>query len=276
MSLVIHIGRTFLFSLAHPVRIEQQEKQMLIIAISDSSVPKQNLRQIFLTNTRSAVVLHGVGWLRSINMNVQERQAGINVYKPILADVDDKGSEFNLFLQDEWQLHSKLALNVGGHYLYQHYREEGIQRYEVGPRVALAVKPTKHLVLRGAWGIYHQPVHLMGIPVEDGIETVGRAEQAVHYILGFEYTPVDSFLVRVEGYYNTFDNLVGRLREFGRQNQVYNSPESGDARGVDVVYDPCRIKPFDVDTRLRLWNRRRDREWDKTLPSTRSAALFRS
>ena len=37
----------------------------------------------------------------------------------------------------------------------------------------------------------------MGIPVEDGIETVGRAEQAVHYILGVEYTPVDNFLVRV-------------------------------------------------------------------------------
>ncbi len=165
--------------------------------------------------------------------NVQERQAGINVYKPILADVDDQGNEFNAFLQDEWQLHPKLALNIGGRYLYQQYREEGIQRYEIGPRVALAVKPTENLTLRGAWGIYHQPVHLMGIPVEDGIETAGRAERAVHYILGTEYTR-DNFLVSVEGYYNTFDNLVGRLREFGRQNQIFVPPESGTARGVDV------------------------------------------
>ena len=166
--------------------------------------------------------------------DVQERQPGINIYKPILADVDDRGYEFNAFLQDEWQLHSKLALNVGGRYLYQQYREEGIQRYEIGPRVALALKPVEDLVLRGAWGIYHQPVHLMEIPVEDGIETVGRAEQAVHYIIGAEYTPADNFLVSVEGYYNTFDNLVGRLREFGRQNQIFASPESGNARGVDV------------------------------------------
>ena len=165
--------------------------------------------------------------------NVRERQAGINVYKPILADVDDQGNEFNVFLQDEWQLHPKLALNIGGRYLYQQYREEGIQRYEIGPRVALAVKPAENLTLRGAWGIYHQPVHLMGIPVEDGIETAGRAERAVHYILGTEYTR-DNFLVSVEGYYNTFDNLVGRLREFGRQNQIFVSPESGTARGVDV------------------------------------------
>ena len=174
-------------------------------------------------------------WLTAqYQYNVQERQAGINVYKPILADVDESGSEFSAFLQDEWQLHSKLALNVGGRYVYQQYREEGIQRYEIGPRVALAVKPTSNFILRGAWGIYHQPVSLMGVPVEDGIETVGRAESAVHYVIGAEYTPTDNFLVRVEGYYNTFDNLVGRLREFGRQNQIFVPPQSGDARGLDV------------------------------------------
>ena len=174
-------------------------------------------------------------WLTAqYQYDVQERQAGINIYKSILADIDGSGSEVDLFLQDEWQLHSKLALNVGGRYFYQEYREEGIQRYEVGPRVMLAVKPTKELTLRGAWGIYHQPIHLMGVPVEDGIETVGRAERAAHHILGVEYIPTSRFLVRVEGYYNTFDNLVGRLREFGRQNQVFVSPESADAKGFDV------------------------------------------
>ena len=174
-------------------------------------------------------------WLTAqYQYNVQERQAGIGVYKPILADVDDNGGEFNAFLQDEWQLHSKLALNIGGRYVYQQYREEGIQRYEIGPRIALAVKPTSNFILRGAWGIYHQPVSLMGVPVEDGIETVGRAENAVHYVIGAEYTPTDNFLVRIEGYYNTFDNLVGRLREFGRQTQIFVPPQSGDARGLDV------------------------------------------
>lgn len=179
----------------------------------------------------------GVKWQWSTaqyQYDVQERQAGVNVYTPILADVDDSGNEFNAFVQDEWQLHSKLALNVGGRYVYQMYREEGIQRYEIGPRIALAIKPTDNLVLRSAWGIYHQPVSLMGIPVEDNIETVGRAEQAVHYVIGAEYTPADNFLVRVEGYYNTFDNLVGRLREFGRQNQIFAPPQSGDAKGLDV------------------------------------------
>lgn len=174
-------------------------------------------------------------WLTAeYQYDVQERQAGVNIYKPILVDIDDNGGEFSAFLQDEWQLHSKLALNIGGHFFYQQYRKEGIQRYEIGPRVALAVKPINNLLLRGAWGIYHQPISLMGVPVEDGIETVGRAEQAVHYVIGAEYTPTHNFLVRVEGYYNTFDNLVGRLREFGRQNQIFVPPESGEAKGLDV------------------------------------------
>lgn len=174
-------------------------------------------------------------WLTAqYQYDVQERQAGVNIYKPILVDVDDNGGDFSAFLQDEWQLHPKLALNIGGHFVYQQYRKEGIQRYEIGPRVALAVKPVNNLLLRGAWGIYHQPISLMSVPVEDGIETVGRAEQAVHYIIGAEYTPTNNLLVRVEGYYNTFDNLVGRLREFGRQNQIFAAPESGEAKGLDV------------------------------------------
>ena len=166
--------------------------------------------------------------------DVRERQPGIDQYTRILADLDDSGSEIKVFLQDEWQLHPKLALNVGGRYVFQDYRAAGIQSYEIGPRVALAVRPTEKLVLRGAWGIYHQPILMMNIPVEDNVQTVGRAEQAVHYILGGEYHPNANFLFRLEAYYKTLDNLSGRLREFGRQNQIFVPPESGEAKGVDI------------------------------------------
>ena len=179
----------------------------------------------------------GIAWRwlgAQYQYNVQERQAGINVYKPTFANIDNSGNELRAFLQDEWQLHPKLALNVGGRYVVQDYRKAGIQNYEIGPRIALALQPTQNLVLRGAWGIYHQPIHLMELPVEDGVETVGRAEQATHYIFGVEYSPTNSFLVRAEGYYNTFSHLAGRLREFGRQSHVFVSPESGNAKGIDV------------------------------------------
>ena len=179
----------------------------------------------------------GIEWRWSAaqyDYDVQERQAGINKYKPIRANIDDSGSDIKIFLQDEWQIHPKLALNLGGRYIIQNYRDPDVLDYEIGPRVALAVSPMKNLVLRGAWGIYHQPVDLMLIPVEDSIKTVGRAEQAMHYILGCEYSRDNNFRIRLEGYYKKFDNLVGRLREFGRQTQIFTSPESADARGFDL------------------------------------------
>ena len=180
----------------------------------------------------------GIEWRWSTaeyDYHVQERMAGIGKYSdPILADIDDSGNDIKIFLQDEWQIHPKLALNVGGRYVVQNYRNTDVQNYEIGPRVALAVRPKKNLVFRGAWGIYHQPIDMMAIPVEDDIQTVGRAEQATHYILGCEYSRGNNFLIRLEGYYKTFDNLVGRLREFGRQAQIFTSPESANAKGFDV------------------------------------------
>lgn len=174
-------------------------------------------------------------WLTAeYEYDVQERQPGIEQYKRILADFEGNGSEIKVFLQDEWQLHPKFALNVGGRYVFQDYRATGVQSYEIGPRVALAVRPTDKLVLRGAWGIYHQPISMMNIPVEDDVQTVERAEQAIHYILAGEYQPNANFLFRVEAYYKTLDNLTGRLREFGRQTQIFLPPEFGTAQGVDV------------------------------------------
>ena len=85
----------------------------------------------------------GIAWrwlAAQYQYNVQERQAGINVYNPILADVDERGSEFKVFLQDEWQFHPRLALNVGGRYVAQSYRETGIQSYEIGPSHRRRVK----------------------------------------------------------------------------------------------------------------------------------------
>ena len=179
----------------------------------------------------------GIEWrwtAAQYDYDVRERQPGIDQYARILADFEDNGSEIKAFIQDEWQLHPKLALNMGGRYVFQNYRATGISSYEIGPRVALAVRPTEKLVLRGAWGIYHQPISMMNIPVEDNVQTVGRAEQAVHYILGGEYHPNANFLFRLEAYYKTLDNLSGRLREFGRQPQIFVPPESGEAKGADV------------------------------------------
>ena len=153
---------------------------------------------------------------------------------PKLALVDGSGSEIKGYLQDEWQLHSKLALNIGGRYLLQNYRRNDIQKYEISPRIALAVKPIENLTLRTAWGLYHQPVDLMTIPVETFVTDVGRAGQAIHYIIGAEYTSGTNFMVRAEGYYKVLTNLAGQIQDFGRQAQIIASADSGHAKGFDL------------------------------------------
>ena len=150
------------------------------------------------------------------------------------AEVEDKGWELKGYLQDEWQLHPNLALNIGGRYLFQDYRRSDIQKYEISPRIALAVKPIENLTLRTAWGLYHQSIDLMTIPVETGIEDVGRAGQAIHYIIGAEYASGRNVLVRAEGYYKVLTNLSGQIQDFGRQAQIIAPADSGHAKGFDL------------------------------------------
>ena len=152
----------------------------------------------------------------------------------ISAKVEGSGSEVKGYLQDEWQLHPRVALNIGGRYLLQNYRRNDIQKYEISPRIALAVKPVENLTLRAAWGLYHQPIDLMTIPVETFVTDVGRAGQAIHYILGAEYASGKNFMVRTEGYYKVLTNLAGQIQDFGRQTQIIPPADSGHAKGFDL------------------------------------------
>ncbi len=152
----------------------------------------------------------------------------------ISAEVDDRGWEVKGYLQDEWQLHPRLAINIGGRYLFQDYRRSEVQKYEFGPRVALAVKPIENLVLRGVWGLYHQPIDLMTIAVEDGTDDVGRAAKAAHYVVGAEYASDGNFMIRAEGYYKKLENLTGQIQDFGRGAQIIAPADSGDVKGFDL------------------------------------------
>ncbi len=168
------------------------------------------------------------------NYAVREQRAGIEQYQQIRAEINDNGSILKAYLQDEWQLHPIIAINIGTRYLAQDYRRPDVQRHEVSPRVALAVNPMENLVLRGAWGLYHQPINLMTIPVEDEIQDVGRAQAAMHYVFGAEFTSGRNLLIQAEGYYKKLENLSGQIRDFGRKTQIFINPESGYVNGFDL------------------------------------------
>jgi len=146
--------------------------------------------------------------------------------------VNAKRDGWNLsgYLQDQWQVTNIIAGNLGLRGIYQSYGEH----FSVMPRIALAAKLRQDFVVRGAWGIYDQLVQITDLPVEEGIIESQPPEEAVHYVIAAEYSPVARFLLRTEAYYKTFHNLVGRIKDYGRKEQFFTSPESGSARGVEV------------------------------------------
>lgn len=151
----------------------------------------------------------------------------------VVTSVDAERDGWNLsgYLQDEWQMTNRIAGNLGLRGIYQSYGEH----FSVMPRIALAAKLRQDFVVRGAWGIYDQLVQITNLPVEEGIIESQPPEEAVHYVIAAEYSPITRFLLRTEAYYKTFDNLVGRIKDYGRKEQFFTSPKSGSARGVEVL-----------------------------------------
>ena len=90
--------------------------------------------------------------------DVRERQSGVNNYARVVADLEGSGGELKAYIQDEWQIHAKLALNFGGRYLFQDYRAAGIRSYELGPRAALAVRPNREASVTRGVGVL-SPTH---------------------------------------------------------------------------------------------------------------------
>lgn len=165
---------------------------------------------------------------------IQSRCPLCDLKRKTWAKVDAHGSMVKGFLQEEWQLHPKLGINIGTRYLFQNYRRSNVQQHELSPRVALAYRPVENLVLRTAWGFYHQPTDLMTIPVEDGVDDIGRAEQAIHYVVGGDYVLPNRFLIRAEAYYKNLSNLIGHIPDFGRQTRIVAPAYSGNAKGFDL------------------------------------------
>lgn len=162
-------------------------------------------------------------------------QLGINQAKPIEVKIDKMGNDLNVYLQDEWRIYSRTSINFGIRFSRQSYRSEEVRKYELSPRIALAFKPVEDIVLRGAWGHYHQPINLLAIPVEDQYTEIGRAELASHFVLGAEYLGLENSHFLLEAYYKKLDNLTGRMHIYGRQPVILASPDSGKASGLELL-----------------------------------------
>ncbi len=145
-------------------------------------------------------------------------------------DTEIDGWDVNGYVQSEWNVNKWFGSNFGMRFLYQNFGEY----YSFMPRIAVAIRPIYNLTIRSAYGRYDQPVHVINLPVEEGIDEAKPPEKAMHYILSAEYLPKANFLIKTEAYYKQFDNLVGRILDYGRKERNIISPKSGTAKGIEL------------------------------------------
>ncbi|MDB4584496.1 TonB-dependent receptor, partial [Draconibacterium sp.] len=117
-----------------------------------------------------------------------------------------------------------------------------INKWNLAPRFAVAIKTGEESQLSGAWGLYHQT------PQADYLKlnTELGFEKAMHYILSYQYGSVSERLFRAEAYYKTYDNLITyEVGSMGLPTNLDNNG-SGYAGGVDIFWrDQKSIKGFD-------------------------------
>jgi hypothetical protein len=110
------------------------------------------------------------------------------------------------------------------------------EKMSVDPRISLVYRISGNSFLKGAAGIYHQnpalPYFLRGNT------TNIKPEQAIHYILGYEYNRDNNYILRIESYYKDYSNLLA----YDPVNYLSVSEGTGIAKGVDVFLK-MRFRP---------------------------------
>ena len=96
------------------------------------------------------------------------------------------------------------------------------------PRLAFGYQFTKYSAVKGAVGIYHQYPYIDNYL--RALDNDLKPESATHYILGYEFNKDGNYIIRVEGYYKDYSDLV----LLDRSNIYYQSEGEGFAKGVDV------------------------------------------
>jgi hypothetical protein len=180
------------------------------------------------------VVLHNFSTTTS-DYFIEELQ-----HKPIFG-TDINGVEISVYAQNEWTITSDLRSNIGGRFYY--FKNGNLLAVE--PRASITYFVLDRFVLRGAFAISHQALHLLSrndvyLPTDVWYPSSSQIKpsRSIQGALGFEVTSVDrSFLFSTEGYYKDLKNLYEYIDNpefaFGTniENQLTNG--RGEAYGFE-------------------------------------------
>ncbi|MBN2775606.1 MAG: TonB-dependent receptor, partial [Prolixibacteraceae bacterium] len=142
------------------------------------------------------------------------------------------------FIESEIKFSKNFAIRPGIRSEYS----SAINKWNIAPRFALALKTSDSGQLSGAFGLYHQTPQSDYLKLNTNLEF----EKATHYIVSYQSGDVSTRLFRAEAYYKTYSGLITY------QNGEYNLPANlqnngtGYAGGIDIFWrDQESIPGFD-------------------------------
>lgn len=142
------------------------------------------------------------------------------------------------FVESEIKFSKNLAIRPGIRSEYSSV----INKWNVAPRFAIALKTGEEAQLSAAWGKYHQTPQADYLKLNSDL----NFEKATHYILSYQFGNVSERLFRAETYYKTYTDLITySAGEHGLPANIKNEG-SGYAGGLDLFWrDQQSIKGFD-------------------------------
>ena len=158
------------------------------------------------------------------------------------------------FVETEVRFSKNLAIRPGIRSEYSSV----INKWNLAPRFAVALKTGEEAQVSGAWGLYHQTPQADYLRRETNLDF----ERAFHYILSYQFGKVSERLFRAEAYYKTYGQLVTYEGESEYEISNIQNNGSGYAGGIDIFWrDRKSIKGFDywvtysyIDTKRKYQN----------------------
>ncbi len=142
------------------------------------------------------------------------------------------------FAESEIKFSKNLAIRPGIRSEYSSV----INKWNVAPRFAVALKTGKEAQLSAAWGKYHQTPQADYLKLNTNL----NFEKATHYILSYQFGNASERLFRAEAYYKTYSDLITySAGENGLPANLQNKG-NGYAKGIDIFWrDQLSVKGFD-------------------------------
>ncbi len=142
------------------------------------------------------------------------------------------------FVESEIKFSKNLAIRPGIRSEYSSV----INKWNVAPRFAVALKTGKEAQLSTAWGKYHQTPQADYLKLNSDL----NFEKATHYILSYQFGNASERLFRAEAYYKTYSDLITySAGENGLPANLQNKG-NGYAKGIDIFWrDQLSAKGFD-------------------------------